>query len=75
MIREGGAQSVFYNRVYEPWRIKRDQQVEATLVAAGVQVRSFNSLLLYEPWDAKVRMLWCFISKPCVDSVEAKVEA
>lgn len=46
-----GAQSVFWNRCYEPWRIARDQHIKAALKAQNIQVLSTNGSLLWEPWS------------------------
>ena len=42
--------AVFWNRCYEPWRIKRDKQIKSHLTDAGIEVHSFNGSLLWEPW-------------------------
>lgn len=44
-----GAQSVYWNRCYEPWRIERDKVVKGQLQADGFTVRTFNASLLFEP--------------------------
>ncbi|HEY0944425.1 MAG TPA: deoxyribodipyrimidine photo-lyase [Opitutaceae bacterium] len=44
-----GAGAVYWNRRYEPAGIRRDAAVESALVAAGLEVRSFNAALLFEP--------------------------
>lgn len=46
-----GAAAVFWNRCYEPWRIKRDQQIKEQLKGKGIAVHSFNGSLLWEPWE------------------------
>jgi deoxyribodipyrimidine photo-lyase len=64
LIKEGSALSileglisvervegVFWNRLYDPISISRDQLIKARLQELGVHVRSFNGLLLSEPWD------------------------
>ena len=43
------AAGVFWNRCYEPWRIKRDKRIKSRLLTAGHLVRSFNGSLLFEP--------------------------
>ena len=53
VARECGASRVYCNRVYEPWKMMRDADVERRVEAAGVRYRSFNASVLYEPWDAK----------------------
>jgi len=49
LVRETGAGAVYWNRRYEPASIARDAAVEAELVAAGIEAKSFNSALLFEP--------------------------
>ena len=44
-----GARAVYWNRRYEPAIIARDKVIKARLPAAGVDARSFNSALLFEP--------------------------
>jgi len=48
-----GAGSIFWNRCYEPWRIRRDKELKETLGAAGLRGESHNGALLWEPWDIK----------------------
>ena len=43
--------NIFWNRCYEPWRIKRDTDIKQTLSAQSIHVQSFNGSLLWEPWD------------------------
>ena len=42
--------AVYWNRCYEPWRIKRDSNIKNTLSELGISVNSFNGSLLREPW-------------------------
>ncbi len=51
LASEHGIQAVHWNRCYEPWRIQRDKQLKRQLQEAGIEVRSFNGSLLWEPWD------------------------
>ena len=44
------ADAVYWNRCYEPWRIKRDKTIKEVLRTAGLTVNSFNGSLLWEPW-------------------------
>ncbi len=44
-----GATAVYWNRRYEPAVIARDTALKATLVSAGLQAKSFNGALLFEP--------------------------
>ena len=50
-----GASAVFWNRRYEPAAIARDTALKAALTAAGVETRSWNSALLFEPHEVKNR--------------------
>ncbi|MEQ8405401.1 MAG: deoxyribodipyrimidine photo-lyase [Oceanicaulis sp.] len=50
MIEETGAEAVYWNRLYEPWAIKRDEKIKSALKDAGVEARSFNGSLIVEPW-------------------------
>ena len=43
--------SVYWNRCYEPWRIARDARIKTQLRDQGIETRSFNASLLWEPWD------------------------
>jgi deoxyribodipyrimidine photo-lyase len=45
-----GADTVFWNRRYEPAIMARDRNVEAALRVAGLHTESCNAALLYEPW-------------------------
>ncbi|KLN61835.1 deoxyribodipyrimidine photolyase [Kiloniella spongiae] len=46
-----GADCVYWNRCYEPWRIKRDTSIKQTLTDTNIDVKSFNGSLLWEPWE------------------------
>lgn len=49
-IKETKADYVFWNRLYEPAIRSRDEKIKTSLKTNGIDVRSFNSHLLYEPW-------------------------
>jgi deoxyribodipyrimidine photo-lyase len=49
LVERDDAQGVYWNRCYEPWRIERDRQIKSELTAGGLEVRSFNGSLLWEP--------------------------
>jgi deoxyribodipyrimidine photo-lyase len=55
LIRETGARSLFWNRVYEPAAIARDKTIKASISALGVETRSFNASLLHEPWEVRTK--------------------
>lgn len=51
LVKEHKAEAVFWNRCYEPWSITRDKKIKDTLTKAGIHAESFNSALLWEPWE------------------------
>jgi deoxyribodipyrimidine photo-lyase len=51
MVQEHDIKRLVWNRCYEPWQIKRDTQLKKQLTELGVEVHSFNSHLLWEPWQ------------------------
>jgi len=46
---------VFWSRRYEPAVAARDARVESALRADGAAVETFNSALLFEPWDVQTQ--------------------
>lgn len=50
---ETNADTVYWNRRYEPAVIRRDAQVLRSLKAAGIGVEHSNSALLFEPHDVQ----------------------
>ncbi|MGD1877206.1 MAG: cryptochrome/photolyase family protein [Kiloniellaceae bacterium] len=53
LVKESGAEAVFWNRCYEPDAVARDKALKADLTKAGVAVNGFNGALLVEPWELK----------------------
>ncbi|WP_194847509.1 cryptochrome/photolyase family protein [Candidatus Neptunochlamydia vexilliferae] len=51
LIKETGAEGVYWNRCYEPWAITRDKKLKEHLKKEGLDVQSFNGSLLWEPWE------------------------
>ena len=51
VLKESGADTVYWSRRYEPAAITRDKQLKSEFKEKGVDVRSFNSSLLIEPWE------------------------
>lgn len=49
LVAETGAKAVYWNRLYEPWAMRRDGEIKARLRASGLTVESFNGSLLFEP--------------------------
>ena len=50
LLEETGASAVYWNRCYEPATRTRDEAIKSSLQARGVEARSFNASLLFEPW-------------------------
>lgn len=46
-----GISKIHWNRCYEPWRISRDKKLKIRLRDVGIETRSHNGSLLWEPWD------------------------
>lgn len=53
LVAQCGAGAVYWNRRYEPAVRARDAAIKASLLAAGLDARSFNSALLNEPHTIK----------------------
>ena len=51
VIGETSAGAVYWNRCYEPHRVRIDGQVKRALKDRGVEAWSGNSALLNEPWE------------------------
>jgi deoxyribodipyrimidine photo-lyase len=46
-------EAIYWNRCYEPWRQERDTELKSVLMDKGIEVKSYNGSLLWEPWDIK----------------------
>lgn len=55
LLAATGADAVYWNRRYEPAAIARDAAIKSGLKARGVDARSFNASLLFEPTGVKNR--------------------
>jgi deoxyribodipyrimidine photo-lyase len=55
LIDDTGADTVMWNRRYEPWAVKRDERIKTALKARGIAAQSFNASLLAEPWSLKTQ--------------------
>jgi deoxyribodipyrimidine photo-lyase len=55
IIKETGASGIYWNRCYEPWRIKRDTQIKSELQDQNIEVKTFNASLLWEPWEIETQ--------------------
>jgi len=72
LVQATGAAAVLWNRCYEPWRIARDGRIKEDLKQSGIEVRSFNGSLLWEPANTlkpngePYRVFTPFFRKGCV---------
>jgi deoxyribodipyrimidine photo-lyase len=72
-------EAVYWNRCYEPWRINRDIKIKEHLKKRGINVHTFNGLLLWEPWDIKkkdgtpYKVFTPFYRKGCINAEEPRV--
>lgn len=53
LVRETGAGAVWWGRLYDPDSVARDTAVKSALKAEGVEARSFEGHLLFEPWTVE----------------------
>lgn len=53
LIKDTGAEAVYWNRRYEPTVVARDRALKAELKEAGVEAKSFNGSLLFEPHELR----------------------
>jgi deoxyribodipyrimidine photo-lyase len=51
LIEKHQISAVFWNRRYEMAFRERDEEIKKSLTALGLEVKSFNSQLLWEPWE------------------------
>ena len=54
-VTETGADTVFWNRMYDPAAIERDRGIKSALGKRGVAAESFNASLLVEPWKVATK--------------------
>jgi deoxyribodipyrimidine photo-lyase len=51
VVQKSGADTVYWNRLYEPAAIARDTRIKAALREQGVTAHSFGGALWQEPWQ------------------------
>ena len=55
LVKEAGADTVFWNRCYEPFTVERDTALKTALTSDSITVEGFNGSLLHEPWELKTK--------------------
>jgi deoxyribodipyrimidine photo-lyase len=53
IVLEYKVTAVYWNRCYEPYAIKRDSALKKILIQKGINVKSYNSYMLFEPFQIK----------------------
>jgi len=53
VLREAGADTVWWSRDLDPAAIARDSAIKAALKADGLEARSFEGQVLFAPWEVK----------------------
>jgi len=48
-----GIDAIYWNRCYEPKSIEQDKRIKQYFDQQGLECKSFNASLLWEPWDIK----------------------
>jgi deoxyribodipyrimidine photo-lyase len=51
LVEKNQASAVYWNRCYEPFRVKQDAEIKTLLKEKNIEVKSFNGSLLWEPWQ------------------------
>jgi len=78
IIDRNNITAVYWNRCYEPWRIKRDTEIKSVLESNGISVFTYNGSLLWEPWTIKkddgtpYKVFTPFYRKGCLNSEEPR---
>ena len=51
IVKNNDVSSVFWNRCYDKHRIENDSKIKECLTSSGIECKSFNASLLFEPWE------------------------
>lgn len=79
LLAETNARAVYWNRCYEPWQTERDALIKSTLRDKGVDAKSFQANLLWEPWDilnqqgTPYKVFTPYYRKGCLKAKEPRV--
>ena len=78
LVRSNEIDSIYWNRLYEPWQISRDQNIQKILESSGIKVISYNASLLWEPWDilkddgTSYKIFTPFYRKSCLSNLNPR---
>ncbi len=53
IVAQTQATAIYWNRRYEPNIIERDKNIKKVFQENGLEVKTFNSHLLFEPWEVQ----------------------
>lgn len=53
LIKQSNANQIFWARRYDPFLMGQDKIIKTTLQGLGIQVQSYKSSLLHEPWTIR----------------------
>ncbi len=79
LLEKYEVKAIFWNRCYEPWRIDRDIDIKAYLDDKNIENKSFNSHLLWEPWNISkddgtpYRVFTPYYKKGCLNAEEPRL--
>ncbi len=55
LVEETGADTVYWQRAYDPVSVERDTAIKDALKGRGIDAQSFAGHLLFEPWTVETR--------------------
>ena len=55
LILNKNIECFYWNRLYDPYSIKRDKKIKSLLNRRRINCVTFNSYLLNEPWELKIK--------------------
>ena len=70
--------TIFWNRTYEPWAIRRDKAIKKTLEDKELKAKSFNGSLLWEPMNIETKsgtpykVFTPYYKKGCLNAAEPR---
>ena len=79
LVEQYSVRTVYWNRSYEPWRIRDDSAIKAMLKDINIDCKSFNGSLLWEPWeilkkdDTPYKVFTPFYRRGCLESKPPRV--
>lgn len=51
LVQETNAKALFFNHLYDPISMVRDNEVKTAMASCGVACHTFNGDVLFEPWE------------------------